>query len=317
MTEDAEARIRYLTDYMDGPEEPEESIGEHCFNPYGCGFWKYCTGMLPRPNVFDLSGMQNRSKFKYYRDGIISFEQLEEAGKLQKNYLTQVRHELHGQEAEIHKDVIESFLAKLSYPLYFLDFETFQTAVPLFDRSRPYEQIPFQYSLHYIEKENGECLHREYLADPGEDPRRGVAESLCRDIPADVCVMAYNMGFEKGRIKRMAELFPDLSEHLTAIHDHIVDLMVPFKEKAYYCRDMQGSYSIKYVLPVLFPGDPALDYHNLNDVHNGAEASDAFSRMQEMEPEERERYRASLLKYCELDTLAMVKIWEKLAETVR
>ena len=128
----------------------------------------------------------------------------------------------------------------------------------------------------------------------------------------NVFVMAYNMGFEKGRIKRMAELYPNLAEHLMAIHDHIVDLMVPFKQRAYYCRAMQGSYSIKYVLPALFPDDPVLDYHNLEGVHNGAEASDVFSRMKDMDSAEREECRKNLLKYCELDTLAMVKIWQKL-----
>ena len=120
------------------------------------------------------------------------------------------------------------------------------------------------------------------------------------------------MGFEKGRIKSLAALYPDLSEHLMNIHDNIVDLMVPFQKKHYYCREMQGSYSIKYVLPALFPDDPALDYHNLEGVHHGGEAMDTFARMADMDPDELEKWRGYLLKYCELDTYAMVKIWEKL-----
>ena len=158
--------------------------------------------------------------------------------------------------------------------------------------------------------------HREYLAAPGDDPRRGVAEQLCRDIPRDVCTLAYNMAFERGRIKALAALYPDLAEHLMNIHNHIVDLMVPFRQRDYYTRAMQGSYSIKYVLPALFPDDPELDYHNLDGVHNGTEASTAFANMASMEPEEREACRNQLLKYCGLDTLAMVKVWEKLTEAV-
>ena len=110
----------------------------------------------------------------------------------------------------------------------------------------------FQYSLHYIEHEGGELKHTEFLAYPGADPRRASAEQLCRDIPMNVCTTAYNMGFEKGRIRGLAELYPDLAEHLMNIHDHIQDLMIPFQRKYYYTRAMQGSYSIKYVLPRCF-----------------------------------------------------------------
>jgi len=131
-----------------------------------------------------------------------------------------------------------------------------------------------------------------------------------------VCVLAYNMGFEKGRIAALAKLYPDLEEHLMNIHGNIKDLMVPFRNKDYYNRAMQGSYSIKYVLPALFPDVPSLDYHNLEGVHNGAEASAAFAAMAEMEPEQLEEYREHLLKYCELDTYAMVKVWEKLEEII-
>ena len=205
----------------------------------------------------------------------------------------------------------------LYYPLYFLDFETFQTPIPPFDDTRPYEQIPFQYSLHFIEEEGGELCHTEHLAYPGEDPRRKLAEQLCRDIPLDACTLAYNMGFEKGRIRALAELYPDLSTHLLNICEHIQDLMVPFQKKEYYTKAMQGSYSIKYVLPALFPDDPALDYHNLEGVHNGAEASAAFIKMGSMEPSDLERYREHLLRYCGLDTYAMVRVWEKLKELIK
>ena len=211
----------------------------------------------------------------------------------------------------------ETNMRQLSYPIYFLDFESFQQAIPLYDNSHPFEQIVFQYSLHYVEHEGGPLHHKEYLAEPGEDPRRGLAEQLCRDIPTDVCVTAYNMSFEKGRIKGLAQLYPDLADHLMNIHDHIVDLMIPFRNKDYYCRAMQGSYSIKYVLPALFPDDPALDYHNLEGIHHGGEASAAFSNMPYMTSDLLEKARHNLLKYCELDTYAMVKVWERLKEVVK
>ena len=122
------------------------------------------------------------------------------------------------------------------------------------------------------------------------------------------------MGFEKGRISELAAAFPDLSEHLLSINEGMRDLIVPFREGSYYARAMGGSNSIKSVLPALFPNDQELDYHALDGVHNGSEAMSAFARMAEMEPEEAERTREQLLRYCELDTLAMVKIWQKLQE---
>lgn len=125
------------------------------------------------------------------------------------------------------------------------------------------------------------------------------------------------MAFEKTRIRELAALYPDLSDHLLNIHDRIVDLMIPFRNRDYYCEAMQGSYSIKYVLPALYPDDPTLDYHNLEEVHNGGEASATFEAMAHMTPQELERSRKNLLKYCGLDTFAMVKVWEKLEQAAR
>jgi len=313
---EVEARIRFLSDYMRKAEEPSDPIGGQCFYPYPCGYFGYCGRDLPKPNIFDVGGIQLRTKLANFEKGIVSFEDISAKKALKPDKLLQVQHELNDLPPHIDREKIAKFLKKLSYPLYFLDFESFQSAVPLYNNSSPYEQLVFQYSLHYFESEGGELLHKEYLAVPGDDPRRGVAEQLCRDIPWDVCTLAYNMTFERGRIKALATLYPDLAEHLMNIHDHIVDLMVPFRQRDYYTRAMQGSYSIKYVLPALFPDDPELDYHNLDGVHNGTEASATFTNMASMEPEERESCREQLLKYCGLDTLAMVKVWQKLTEAV-
>lgn len=304
--------VDMLREYMEQTDEPQRDIGAHCFAPYSCGFFDYCTREWPHPNIFDIASLQNRSRFKLMDRGIRSFEEVEADRAVNDKCMLQVEHELHDVPDHINAEGIISFMDTLSYPLYFLDFESFQPAVPLYDNSSPYEQIVFQYSLHYILEDGGELYHKEFLAYPGEDPRRAVAEHLCEDIPKDVCVLAYNMGFEKGRIAALAKLYPDLEEHLMNIHGNIKDLMVPFRNKDYYNKAMQGSYSIKYVLPALFPDDPSLDYHNLEGVHNGSEASAVFATMAEMEPEQLEDYREHLLNYCKLDTFAMVKVWERL-----
>ena len=125
------------------------------------------------------------------------------------------------------------------------------------------------------------------------------------------------MMFEKMVIKNLAELYPDLKEHLINIYNNMHDLMIPFKERKYYTKSMQGSFSIKYVLPALFPDDESLNYHNLDQVHNGSEAMSIYAILKEMDPEERKKTRENLLKYCGLDTYAMVKIHEKLKSISR
>ena len=212
----------------------------------------------------------------------------------------------------VDQEKIKSFLDTLSYPLYYLDFETFADAIPPFDHTRPYQQITSQYSLHIQAKKNGSLKHREFLGEAGRDPRRALAERLCRDIPGDVCVVAYYMTFEKGRIAELAALFPDLSAHLMAIHNNVKDLIVPFRQKAWNSPAQDGSNSIKAVLPAMFPDDPELDYDSLDLIHDGGEAMEAYLNLHKQLPHEQERIRKALLAYCRLDTLAMVKILEEL-----
>ena len=318
MLDETGKKIAELQQTLAQPEEPEREICQSCNKPYSCGFWKYCTRMLPENNVFCINGryMKEPTKFKYYAKGLISFDDLLRSPDFKK-LSDRVRIQLE-EKPVINRSAISSFLDTLSFPLYFLDFETFQSAIPLYDGDSPYsEQIPFQYSLHYMENEDAEIRHREFLAVPGKDPRRETAERLCKDIPENVCVLAYNMQFEKTVIKNLAGRYPDLAEHLMHVHDNIRDLMTPFEKKDYYLPAMQGSYSIKHVLPSLYPDDPGLDYSNLEGVHKGDEASAAFLSMGRLSPEEQQALRGQLLKYCGLDTWAMVKVWMKLKESVQ
>lgn len=313
MQSDVKLRIEAISEYMKRTDEPAKDLGLYCFDPYDCPYWSYCAKHLPKKNVFDLAGMLKKEKFKYYYEGIYSYEDLS-VSPLKLKYLEQVLYELDNRAPKIELDEIKIFLNNLYYPLYFLDFETFQQAIPAYDGISPYMQIPFQYSLHYIEKEGGELKHREFLAPVGVDPRSDLANQLVRDIPTDACVLAYNMGFEKGVIRNLAKLYPNLATNLLMIHDNIQDLMVPFQKRHYYAKEMSGSYSIKKVLPTLFPDDPQLNYHELNLIHNGSEAMSAFAQLKDKSPEEIAAIRTALLAYCKLDTLAMVKIWQKLIE---
>ena len=291
-------------------KEPNIDIGEQCSISHACAYWKYCSKHLPEHNVFEI--YRCNKKWQLYKDGIVSFEDLQKRASLNFLQARQVDFTLNDRETYVDNRLIDEFLSTLSYPLYFLDFETMQEVVPPFDGAKPYEQIPFQYSLHYIESDGGELKHKEFLGVSGEDPRRAIAESLCENIPENVCVLAYNKKFECGRLKDLAEEFPDLSKHLLNIKRNIKDLLDPFQRGAYYNKAMGGSFSIKSVLPAIFPDDPSLDYHNLESVHNGGEAMTIFPLIKDMPPEEQQVARKNLLKYCELDTFAMVKVWQEL-----
>ena len=298
---------------LESEEEPEIDLSNRCNKPYKCAFWKYCSRSLPSPSVFDLYRLPFGKKIDYYRKGLVSFRDVFISGNVtSKIQQMQLDHGLSEKSAYIDKDGIRAFLSTLSYPLYFLDFETMMPVIPRYIGTKPYQQITFQYSLHYIEREDGELLHEEFLADGEGDPRRALAEKLCADIPENVCVLAYNKAFECTRIKELAEVYPDLADHLLAIRDNIKDLLDPFQAGYYYNRAMGGSFSIKSVLPAIFPDDPSLNYHNLEGVHNGGEAMSLFPKICKMPPAEREKARHNLLKYCELDTFAMVKVWQEL-----
>ena len=310
-----ERNLSRAEEVLNSEKEPNIDIGEQCSVSCACSYWKHCTKHLPKNNVFEI--YRCNRKWELYKKGIVSFEDLQKRTSLNFLQARQVDFALNDRGTYVDKRLIGEFLSTLSYPLYFLDFETMQEVIPPFDGAKPYEQIPFQYSLHYIDSENGELKHKEFLAISGEDPRRAIAESLCEDIPKNVCVLAYNKKFECGRIKELAEEFPDLASHLFNIKNNIKDLLVPFQKGAYYTKAMKGSFSIKSVLPAIFPDDPSLDYHNLEEIHNGSEAMTVFPLIKDMPPKEQERTRKNLLKYCELDTFAMVKIWQELLRVAK
>lgn len=316
------ARVSQAMKVINDETEPSLDLSEHCMKPYRCAFFDYCKRYhgVPTPSVFDVYGGKGRGGFTFakklacYQAGQLSIKDLRglSIGTIQN---MQIEAALTGREY-INPAGIRSFLDRLTYPLYFLDFETMQDAIPQYDGAKVYAQITFQYSLHIKESETAPYIHKEFLApNDGSDPRRSLAEQLCKDIPKDVCTLAYNKMFECGRIKELADLYPDLADHLLNIREHIVDLIDPFRAGDYYVPAMGGSFSIKSVLPALFPNDPELDYHNLSDLcQNGGDAMTIFPRIQHMEPAEAAASREALLRYCELDTWAMVKVWEKLKE---
>ncbi len=285
---------------------PEIDIGKYCREPYDCDFRRHCWQHIPENSIFELrrSGV---NKFDLYKQGIVHLKDVP-LDSLNHHQGIQTNATLK-KKIVVDKSKIKEFIDSLWYPLYFLDFESFDCAIPPYDGLRPYQKVPFQYSLDYLEKEGGKMGHHEYLAPANTDPREEIIARLINEIPQDACVMVYNIAFEKSVLNQLAEWFPKYKGKINRIILNMRDLAAPFRSKDYYHYKMNGSYSLKNVLPVLVP---ELSYDDM-EICEGGMASQAYLKMcQSPDSTENEQIRKALLEYCGLDTLGMVRILEKL-----
>jgi len=291
---------------------PEVEIGPQCSNPYGCDFQAHCWKHVPEYSVFNLTRAGERA-WDLYHKGILEIADIPWEYPMGDSHRIQYETELTG-KPYIIKDGIERFLEDIQYPVYHFDFETMMSAVPMFDNSRTYQQIPFQYSLHIQQSLDSEPEHLEYLAPAkvgisGSDPREGLIVQMLEDLGSSGTILAYHASFEMVRIKELARDFPKYAKELLALNARFLDLEIPFRKKYYYTKEMQGRSSIKKVLPALVPG---LSYADL-EIKEGGTASATFLAMHKGAFEgDYDVTRQQLLDYCKLDTYAMVKILEKL-----
>jgi hypothetical protein len=283
------ARLASMETMLNGAE-PEIPIGMQCKNPFECDFRAYCWRQVPFPSVFDLHKLGGERKFELFHSGLIRYRDLQRE-PLNATQKLQLQTALSG-KPHVERERLARFIEAASYPIHFLDFETLQDAVPRFEGQRPYQQIPFQYSLHILYRD-GRLDHREYLADENADPRPSLAERLAADIGARGSIVAHSKATEIAAINGLASACEPFSGQLRALVERFIDLLTPFRGLMYYHPDFNGDFSIKSILPAMFPNDADADYGE-----DGAE---------------RESTRAALLAYCKLDTLAMVKVWRELA----
>jgi hypothetical protein len=291
---------------------PKIDIGPHCSKPYDCDFKGHCWKDIPENSIFNLAG-NGVKKWALYKEGIVRMEDIP-LDKLKGQQLQQVKAYL-DKKLVVDRKGLKAFLKDIWYPLYYLDFETFLAAVPPYDGLRPYQQIPFQYSLHIQKRAGGKLSHKEFLAKPNCDPRKELLDSLLDEIPDDACVLVYYQPFEKARLKELARQFPKKAKKINAIISNVRDLLVPFKGRALYFWEQQGSHSIKKVLPAFVKG---MSYEGL-EVGDGGEAIEAYQKMCKVADDTQElaRIRKALLEYCCQDTLAMVRLLEVIGKNTR
>lgn len=212
-------------------------------------------------------------------------------------------------------DEIKKFLSSFVFPLYFLDYETLASVVPLFDGHKPYQQVPFQYSLHVLDTPGGTLKHFGYLHDERSNPILPLTQSLMSQIGDKGTILTWNESFEKGRNTEMGCTDNACFTFYEQVNDRILDLMKPFSKGWYVDKRFLGSASIKKVLPVLVP---ELSYTTL-DIHEGGTAQRIWMEtvLDGKHESEREKILLDLDKYCSLDTLAMVKIYQRLSDFIK
>jgi hypothetical protein len=287
-------------------EEPAVAVGSRCRSPYECPFMAHCWPRTDYP-LTTLPGIGRRLD-ELVAQGLRDVRDLPEDRVGGADALRVWRAARSGQP-ELN-GVARAELAALPWPRFYLDFETIGGAIPRWPGIRPYQQVPFQWSLH-VESTPGSLRHEEFLDLTGEMPARVVARALLAAIGTQGPVLTYT-GYERQCIGTLAALCPDLGEALTALGGRLVDLH-PLARRSYYHPAMKGSWSIKALLPTIAP---EMNYARLDGVQDGGGAQQAY--LEAIDPRtpsaRRDELRGQLLRYCAHDTLAMVKVAQFLAQ---
>jgi hypothetical protein len=307
--------LSQLQNVLENEAEPETVIGSHCNNPYPCEYKQYCWKEQPKNSILNL--YNSRKKFQFFHSGIETIDQLPVSALSKTSVVQSVQFTVANKKHNYtQKDEIRSFIKEIKYPINFLDFETFMTPMPMFENQRGYRQTLFQFSMH-IKSRNGVLKHKEYLAPADGDRRREFAELLLEMDPGKGSIVVYNASFEAGRIRELAELYPDLAERLLELNHRMIDLIVPFRKGWYYKEEFKGSFSIKSTLPGLCGNDEDIDYKKLSIQNGGMAMMEYLKLFKEKDNAKVEEVRNNLLDYCCLDTYAMLKIYDKLKDISR
>ena len=316
ITERAQALTEYVAPALDqmfgiiaGPD-PDTPIGPRCTSPHTCDLKNVCWSVLPDQNVTQFYRGGNRA-FVLLDEGIFAIKDAPRSRMTTRQKIQQ-KAVVEG-EIQVDRKALRRWLGGLEYPLYHLDFETMNPAVPPLAGTRPYQQIPFQFSLHIQQAPGARPEHVEYLATwdgdtPPGDPRQELVDAL-KAIGPDGTILCWNMGFEKGVLEDLAEVFPQQAVHLADLSERLDDLIIPFRNFWVYHPNQRGSCSLKAVLPALTD----FDYDALA-IGDGRQAARQYQQAVygNVAVKERTLIFDNLREYCKLDTLAMVEILRRL-----
>jgi hypothetical protein len=299
---EAAAKALEFQEVMANDVMPSIVVGPHCLSPYPCPYLPRCTaGQKTWEYPVDVLPRGGKTVADLLADGYRDLREVPEP---------RLTTEMHLRVFEATRSGLAFFdfaatsaLRQCAFPYSYLDFETMSYSVPEIIGTRPFEQLPFQWSVH-VETADGDVRHAEYLAIESFGDFEALAGQLVEALPAEGAIFAYNSGFEERVLIRLAELVPTQAVALRGFAERLVDLL-PITRAAYYHRDMRGSWSIKNVMPTI---DASLGYEHLGEVQEGDAAQLAFLELRSatQAPERAQTLRNSLLRYCRHDTWVMV-----------
>jgi len=300
-----EANIEHMIKVREQKTCPQVKIGPQCSTPYDCPLEALCWKHIPEDSPFIYNRIRQDKAFGFINEGFLKGSDVP-AARLNTAAHQIIRASHVAKKVHVDPKALKGFLKGLEFPLYFMDFETINPAIPVYESTRPYEQIPFQFSLHILEDWSKKQVHHAFLAQDREDPRPEFLKKLRSLISPKGSIVAFNMKFEAGCLKNAAEVCPEYSEWVKEIEPRFVDLLVPFRRFDYYDPKQLGSCSIKALYPALV----GKSYDGMA-ISGGEQASKEYVRVTFTdgvpEKEKREIY-DGLLEYCKLDTQAMIDV---------
>ena len=299
--------IKGILSVMGLSECPKSEISPRCYDPHDCPFAEECHSFLPKNNVLTLV-RGKKTGYGLLTQGIQCIKDIPDTTKLTANQKIQ-RASILNDSPHIDRESIRAFLGELKYPLAYFDFETINPVIPLYDGMKPYQRIPFQFSLDVVPGEGARPQHFSFLAKTPDDPRPGLLAEMKKRMPDQGSVVVYNKTFEDGVLKELGAAFPDREGWLTGVRSRLLDLLEPFRKFHYYHPDQEGSASIKHVLPVL----TGKGYEDM-EIAAGDVASVLYWNVTHRPAADAERQKvyADLEKYCGLDTDGMRLIVDQL-----
>ena len=309
---EVEAVAPELIKVSEGKDEPEVKIGARCFKPFECDYIHHCWKGVPDYSIYNVFADKKADEIV---ESLGSYEvkslpaEMIPTGRKGKDVNSHISGDVY-----VEPDNIRRFLEGLQYPLYYLDYETIASGIPIFDGTRPFQTIPFQFSLHIEETPGAELQHHEFLHKKQSDPRTAFIEALVRLCGSAGSIITYNQAFEEGVNKGLMDSFPKQASALGAINARMVDLLVPFKSRWLYHPDQHSSASIKKVLPAFTD----LSYDGMA-IGNGQDASQQYLDFMQgkLAPDEVEGLWQGLIAYCGLDTFAMKALLDVLHQKTK
>lgn len=295
------------------PQAPTVEIGGRCFLPYECDFRGQCWKKQQEWSIFQLTGISKAEQSRLYEAGYSDYRTLPQAeiNALPRMTTLQVKTAVKN-ETHIDKESVRSYIASLGQEILFVDVESFQPAIPRYEGTSPFMQLPFSFSAHRL-LPDGTLTHFVFVAEPGVDPRKEFLDEFLKATEGTCAILSYDISAENQVLKLLRKAFPEKKEEIDQRLNRMADLMKPFSEGWYHSPKMMGSISLKYVLPALVP---ELSHNDLA-IRNGSHAMTVYEGMEkETDLFARAEKMDALKEYCTLDTLAMVKIYEVLRNSV-